>query len=112
MPATWNAAEETEFIGLMNKLGLMFNRAIGRDLLALYRDELADIDADMVLRGLGACVHESRFWPSIAEIRDRAGANNPALMRERIESRNNAPAHLPGRVQKAIGDYQDRKGSR
>jgi hypothetical protein len=50
---------------------------IGPQTLRLYVDELADLDAELLARAARACVRTSRFFPTIAEIRERAEELRP-----------------------------------
>ena len=87
MPGVWTKDDEKEYPKLMGKLAIIFNRSLGVELLNLYRDELDDLDGDQVVSGLKKCVRECRFWPTIAEVRERSGAGNVQEMQRRIETR-------------------------
>jgi len=88
MPGIWTADHEAVFAAQMQRLGLVFDRRITKELLDLYREELDDIDGDLVVSGVRACVSESRFWPAPDEVRERSGARSSALMQQRIEQRD------------------------
>ena len=87
MPGIWKPDEEAMFVSRLSRLGEMFGREVTKSLLSIYRENLDDMDGDLVVVGLMACEQESRFWPSVAEIRERSGASNVALMQQRVETR-------------------------
>lgn len=48
--------------------------------LALYREALADLPADILAEAVAACIRRCRFFPTVAEIRE--GARGPLALRE------------------------------
>ena len=98
MPGIWTTNDETAFAAGFKRLAVMFGRDLTPDILDLYRCEVDDLDGDQVAAGLAKCVKESRFWPTVAELRDRAGANNVASMHQRISERATRRLAIPGVV--------------
>jgi len=101
MPGIWTSENETRFAELLNEMSRMVGRDLTPETIEAYRRRMDDIDGDMACGGADACCMESRFWPTVAEMRERAGANNVPLMHERIESRQAR--------RKAIGAKQTEK---
>lgn len=52
-----------------------FPRDVTDDVTAVYRLGLADLSEDQYLAGINACVKECRYFPTVSEIRERAGLN-------------------------------------
>jgi len=62
----------------MSVLTAAYPRQItGRNTLAVYAQALADLDPDEVREAVAEHVATSRFFPTIAEIRDKVEENHP-----------------------------------
>ncbi|WP_162232653.1 hypothetical protein [Sphingomonas sanxanigenens] len=69
----------------IGKLALAFppvkqSEAAATARLALYREALADLPADILAEAVAACIRRCRFFPTVAEIRE--GARGPLALRE------------------------------
>ncbi|MGF7146473.1 hypothetical protein FHS96_000082 [Sphingomonas zeicaulis] len=69
----------------IGKLALAFppvkqSEAAATARLALYREALADLPADILAEAVAACIRRCRFFPTVAEIRE--SARSPLALRE------------------------------
>lgn len=69
----------------IGKLALAFppvkqSEAAATARLALYREALADLPADILSEAVAVCIRRCRFFPTVAEIRE--GARGPLALRE------------------------------
>jgi hypothetical protein len=70
--------KQSEMAELMSVLTAAYPRQItGRNTLAVYAQALADLDPDEVREAVAEHVATSRFFPTIAEIRDSVFAAHP-----------------------------------
>jgi hypothetical protein len=72
-----------------------FRMTLSSDEGRLYRRLLADIDPHMLIQGVDRCIKECKFFPTIAEIRDKAGLNT---------DQNNLAAHVAWEDVEAFAD--------
>lgn len=61
-----------EFVDLMTALGISFNRVVDRKVMSVYYEFLKDIDVDVLKKAVGRIITTSKFFPSVAEIREIA----------------------------------------
>jgi len=71
--------DRPEFLSAMRRLGTAFQRDVDEELLEVFWDGLLDLDIRDVRRGVEQSIRiENPHFPTPGQIRDRAGANNPA----------------------------------
>jgi len=69
-----------EFIDIMNILGAAFNRKMNELLYKAYWQSLRDIDIGSFKRSAESVLKTSRFFPTIADLRNEPSAKDRALL--------------------------------
>lgn len=99
-----------------------FGTAISTTRLRIYAEQLCDLDQAALTHSIGRVIRECKFFPTIAELRELAGANEKQhteleaesawqlVERDLARSGRNATPHLDARTEYAIRAAGGRPG--